>query len=121
MSYRSPEAIHIGVRLAQFFDGQDATQMQVGERYRVSQSRIGRIYAGDFTVRSTTARQMCVDASIPFLDEPADNLAYERNRDRLVRLVDDVWKGTEDDAVFMAEALQAIGKLRKTITKPSGR
>lgn len=105
----------MGAMLGKFFEGKSWTQIEVGARYRVSQSRVARIYAGDFTSRSSTARQMCVDAGIPFLDGMADKGSYVRNRNKLVRLMDDVWQGTDEDALFVAEVLQVIRKLRKSV------
>jgi transcriptional regulator with XRE-family HTH domain len=121
MANRVPEARQIGAMLGNFFGEKGWTQVEVGVRYGVSQSRIGRIYAGDFTSRSGTARQMCVEAGIPFLDGVADNGSYIRNRNKLVRLIDDVWQGTNEDAVLVAEALQAMRKLRKSSDKQSTR
>ena len=115
MTNRVPEARQIGAMLGKYFEAKGRTQIEVGAHYRVSQSRVGRIYAGDFTSRSGTARKMCIDAGIPFLDGMTDDNSYARNRNKLVRLIDHVWQGTDEDAAFVAEALQVIRKLRKPI------
>jgi transcriptional regulator with XRE-family HTH domain len=107
-----PSAL-IGAALAKAFQRRGLTQTQVAVRYGVSQSRVGRIYAGDFTARSGTAQRMCKDTGVKFLDAAADNVRYAYNRRRLMRLLDSVWKGTDEDASYVAEALVAIGRLRQ--------
>lgn len=106
-------AMSVGTALARAFSQRGQTQSQVAELYGVSQSRIGRIYAGDFTRRSRTARQMCQDTGVKFLDTHADIDQYAHNRQRLIRLLDTVWKGTDEDTTYVADALIAIGRLRQ--------
>ncbi|MDF3932216.1 hypothetical protein [Pseudomonas citronellolis] len=112
MPKRNATAIDVGAALASAFSRRGQTQSQVAAMYGVSQSRIGRIYAGDFTRRSHTAKQMCEDTGVKFLDAPADMDRYAHNRKRLIRLLDVVWKGTDEDAAYLADALIAIGRLR---------
>lgn len=113
MPIKDGPAATTGAALAQAFQRRGETQTQVAARYGVSQSRVGRIYAGDFTARSQTARRMCKDIGVKFLDAAADDVRYAHNRRRLMRLLDSIWKGTDEDAVYVAEALTAIGRLRQ--------
>lgn len=105
-------ASEIGAALSAAFARQGLTQTAVAARYGVSQSRIGRIYAGDFGVRSGTAQKMCGDLGVKFLDASADKRRYAHNRRRLIRLLDAVWTGTDKDAAHVANALIALGRLR---------
>lgn len=113
MPRNNASAIRVGAALASAFSRRGQTQSQVAAHYGVSQSRIGRIYAGDFTQRSCTAKQMCEDAGVKFLGASTDSDRYAHNRQRLICLLDTVWKGTDEDASYVADALIAIGRLRQ--------
>ena len=117
MAQKDPNSIIIGAALAQAFYRRGETQAQVAARYGVSQSRVWHIYDGHFTMRSATARRMCEDAGVRFLDAAADSDRYTHNRRRLMRLLDAVWTGTDEDAARVGEALTAIGRLRQQTTK----
>lgn len=113
MPRNNVSAIRVGAALARAFSQRGQTQSQVADQYGVSQSRVGRIYAGDFTQRSHTARQMCEDVGVKFLDTSIESDGYEHNRQRLINLLDMVWSGTDEDASYVADALIAIGRLRR--------
>ncbi|MCL4430248.1 MAG: hypothetical protein M1167_05800 [Chloroflexi bacterium] len=101
----------IGAALAAHFVGQGLTQVQVARKYGVSQSWVGRIYNGEFSERAKSVRKMCEEADIPFLCDKLENLGSERTSYRLLRLLDSVWNGTEEDAIQLTAALIAIKKL----------
>lgn len=113
MPRNNASAIRVGSALASAFSRRGQTQSQVADQYGVSQSRIGRIYAGDFTQRSDTAKQMCKDTGVKFIDVSADSDRYVHNRQHLISLLDSVWKGTDEDTSYVADALIAIGRLRQ--------
>lgn len=113
MARADSSAVTIGAALARAFGRRGQTQAQVAARYGVSQSRVGRIYGGDFTCRSLTAQRMCQDTGVTFLGAAPEGGRYAHNRRRLMRLLDAVWTGTDEDAAYVADALVAIGRLRK--------
>lgn len=112
---RKDAAEAIGRALADFFNTKDLTQAQVAECYGVSQSWVGRIYKGEFGIRSESVQRMCSDAGIPFLTrQSAHDQLNESTRLRLARLLDSIWEGTEEDAKALTAALQAIKSLRRS-------
>lgn len=104
----------IGAALAAYFAAQGLTQAQVAECYGISQSWVGRIYRGYFSVRAESVQLMCRDASVPFLSEASLGAAGSATRFRLTQLLDSVWEGTEEDALCLIDALRAIKKLRQS-------
>lgn len=102
----------IGTALAAHFVSQGMTQAQVAARYSVSQSWVGRIYHGEFSQRAKTVSRMCEAAGIPFLHTYVENNKSETTKYRLLRLLDSVWEGTEEDAIHLTAALLAIKQLR---------
>ena len=102
----------IGVRLAAYFASRDMTQNAVAARYRVSQSWVARIYAGNFTARSATAKRMCRDAKVSFDEEDVELLGRTPNRAELTQLLDSVWEGTPEDARYLAGVLRLLKRLR---------
>lgn len=101
----------IGTALAAHFVGQGMTQAQVATKYDISQSWVGRIYHGEFGERSKTVRRMCKEVGIPFMHNEVAGLDHETTNYRLLRLLESVWNGTEEDAVKLTAALLAIKKL----------
>lgn len=59
----------IGFKLRGFFESQEMSQQDVAYKFNTDQSRICRIYNGDFTARSRIAREMCLTANIDFTQE----------------------------------------------------
>lgn len=102
----------IGTALAAYFVAQGMTQLQVAEKYGVSQSWVGRIYRGEFSERAITVRKMCEAANIPFLSSDMEGQKDGTKKHHLLRLLDSVWEGTEEDANHLTAALLAIKKLR---------
>lgn len=100
----------IGAELATHFASKGLTQEEVASRYGVSQSWIGRIYAGQFSERSIVARRMCKDARVNF-----DALSHgaRTNRANLSVLLDKVWSGTAEDAKLLKQALKVLQKVRE--------
>ncbi|WP_081729522.1 MULTISPECIES: helix-turn-helix transcriptional regulator [unclassified Pseudomonas] len=107
----------IGTALAAYFLGQGMTQAQVAARYGISQSWVGRIYNGEFSARATTVSKMCESAGVPFLQADMENQRDVATRYRLLRLLDSVWEGTEEDANHLTVALLAIKKLRAPLER----
>jgi len=56
---------------------------------------------------------MCESAGISFLTEGKDQKG-EKTKYHLLRLLDSVWEGTEEDALNLTTALLAIKKLRSS-------
>lgn len=110
---KKDQAESIGAALAAYFTQQGLTQVQVAECYGISQSWVGRIYRGCFSARAESVKQMCRDASVPFLLEAPLGIAGNATRFRLTQLLDSVWEGTEEDAICLIDALRAIKKLRQ--------
>lgn len=109
---RNAQAQAIGTALAAYFVGQGMTQAQVAARYGISQSWVGRIYHGEFSARAVTVSRMCEAAGIPFLRSDVDGQKDATTKYRLLRLLDSVWEGTEEDANHLTAALLAIKQLR---------
>lgn len=101
----------IGTALAAYFVDLGMTQAQVAARYGISQSWVGRIYHGEFTERAKTVSRMCEAAEIPFLQLHMEKQG-RATKYRLLRLLDSIWEGTEEDAIHLAAALLAIKQLR---------
>lgn len=102
----------IGTALAAHFVSQGMTQVQVAARYSVSQSWVGRIYRGEFSKRAKTVSLMCEDTGVPFLHNHAEGRTDDSTKYRLLRLLDSIWEGTEEDANKLTGALLAIKQLR---------
>lgn len=108
----------IGTALAAYFIGHGMTQAQVAAKFHISQSWVGRIYHGEFTERAKSVSRMCESAGIPFLPNDEEKCRGGGTmKYHLVRLLDSIWDGTEEDANHLIAALLAIKKLRT----PSGR
>jgi CRISPR/Cas system CSM-associated protein Csm2 small subunit len=112
------DARQIGDLLARHFQEQGQTQTAVGRHYGITQSWVGRIYAGAFTPRSDVARQMCLDAGISFFEASAETNRRTQEREKLYRLLDSIWTGTDEDAASIAAALKTLCNLRKSQRSP---
>ncbi len=103
----------IGSELAAHFRRKHLSQAQVAEKFGVKQSWIARIYAGNFTSRSKTARDMCRDAKISFNKMIEDGEIKQQRRERkLEGMLAEVWEGTQEDADFLVEALRLLKKIK---------
>ncbi|HEI8505972.1 TPA: hypothetical protein SLF17_003147 [Serratia marcescens] len=102
----------IGKALSTYFEGQGMTQMQVAAKYGISQSWVGRVYQGEFSKRAKSVGRMCKTAGIPFLEDESSRHSHSTTKSRLLRLLDSVWEGTDEDAKKLTTALLAIKKLR---------
>lgn len=114
---RNDQAKATGNALATYFRSRGMTQAQVAAQYSISQSWVGRIYQGEFSVRACTVRKMCESAGVSFLDDAEARQGIKNTRGRLLRLLESVWEGTEEDADRLTAALLALKKLRKTPRK----
>ncbi|MBK0155573.1 helix-turn-helix transcriptional regulator [Pseudomonas sp. S75] len=111
---RKDAAQEVGRSLAKFFGRKGLTQAQVAECYGVSQSWVGRVYRGEFGVRADSVQRMCRDAGISFLTALPDCAEPSSStRLHLMRLLEGVWEGTEEDAKVLAQALLMIKALRR--------
>jgi transcriptional regulator with XRE-family HTH domain len=108
-----------GTALSVYFMSRGMTQAQVAAEYSISQSWVGRIYRGEFSARASTVRKMCESAGISFLDDAEGSLDDRSTQHRLLRLLDSVWEGTEEDADHLTAALLALKKMRKNPRKYS--
>lgn len=59
-----------------------------------------------------TVSRMCEAAGVPFLRTDMEGQRDVATKYRLLRLLDSVWEGTEEDANRLTVALLAIKKLR---------
>lgn len=104
----------IGSQLAVYFAGKGLTQAAVAKRFGVSQSWVGRVYAGHFTIRSHVAKRMCREARIDFLQiEEEARRSSDSLQPQLLQLLDQVWDGTAQDAKYLIKTLRMLGKLRQ--------
>ena len=109
----------LGERLREHFAAQKSGQIQLAAKYGVSQGWISRIFDGEFTVRSAIARDMCVDAGIPFLREKRETeraVARDLKRELLA-----TWDGSEQEARQITQILRALKALKasKSQDRPS--
>lgn len=114
---RNPQTKATGNALCTYFRSKGMTQAQVAAQYSISQSWVGRIYQGEFSDRACTVRKMCESAGVPFLDDEEGRRGVKNTHGRLLRLLESVWEGTEEDADHLTAALLALKKLRKSSRK----
>lgn len=104
----------IGSQLAIYFADKGLTQSAVAKRFGVSQSWVGRVYAGNFTIRSQVAKRMCREAKVKFLQvEEESQRLPDSLQPQLLQLLDQVWDGTRQDAKYLVKALRMLSKLRQ--------
>lgn len=113
---KNGQAQAIGAALSAYFIGKEMTQVQVATEYNISQSWVGRIYRGEFSQRAAVVSKMCEAAGVPFF-EKEDEGRRDLAKHRLLRLLESVWEGTDEDADRLVAALKAIKSLRATSGK----
>jgi transcriptional regulator with XRE-family HTH domain len=110
---RNLTPLEIGISLEDFFSKKGLSQVEVGRKYGVAQSWIGRIYAGKFSEPSDLIKKMCREANIPITGLTI-NSAERVYAIRLTKLLAKVWTGTPEDARFLIKALQTLKKMRNS-------
>lgn len=110
----------IGTQLSVYFAAKGMTQERVAVRYRVSQSWVARIYAGNFTERSRTVDLMCREAGIALGEAGEIVPGVSNKRAELSRLLDSIWNGTPEDARYLMNVLRMLRKLRHDQTPGDG-
>jgi transcriptional regulator with XRE-family HTH domain len=105
----------IAAELRAWLERTGTTQAQVASRLRVSQPRISRILAGDFSSRSATARKFCALARVPV----SARAGTRRADRRLVAAFYDAWDGTDEERKRLERLLRAaaVWNAERTATR----
>lgn len=104
--------VEIGLSLKIYFSNKGMSQTQVADKFHITHSWAGRIYAGKFTEFSTVIEDMCKEAKIS-LKGNSTTTEREMYSTRLKTLLSEVWTGTPEDALFLIEALSVLRQFRK--------
>jgi transcriptional regulator with XRE-family HTH domain len=105
------DSLRIGRELRERLRAQGLSQQEVARQRGVSQPRISRVLAGDFTGRSTLARDLCAQFEV----EPLDAHISEADRafQRVTGSLRSIWDGTVGGAANLGQLIEAVRSVRK--------
>ncbi|WP_066806374.1 helix-turn-helix domain-containing protein [Sphingomonas asaccharolytica] len=104
------DSLRIGRALRERMRLQGLSQQEVARQNGVSQPRISRVLAGDFTERSVLARELCVQLGV----EPLDAHISEADRafERVAGSLRSIWDGTVSGATSLGRLIEAVRSVR---------
>ena len=112
------EATALGARLRNCADASDTTGVELAETLGSSQSRISRIFDGQFARESTLVKALCAYLRVDAAATPPPAPTLTQLPTPLRRALETAWDGSDQGARALAALLTAAIQVRSTAPAP---